>query len=208
MTVVVVIHELNLAIRYADHLIVMKGGRDPGGRCTGRHRHRGADRDDVLACPAGSSTTPRPASRSSSRAYAADSCARHRSPDASTQEDPRAVRRSRRNRELLRAARRWRAGPAPARRLLLDRDLAGADRRTVRDLPGARTGAARPRPHARPAGPDHLPGNGRRHRGLPRRDGHRERARRGVQRRRDHWPPPRPAAPGAAPVTGLDQRQP
>jgi iron complex transport system ATP-binding protein len=27
MTIVVVIHELNLAIRYADHLIVMKGGR-------------------------------------------------------------------------------------------------------------------------------------------------------------------------------------
>ena len=27
MTVVVVMHELNLAIRYADHLIVMKDGR-------------------------------------------------------------------------------------------------------------------------------------------------------------------------------------
>ena len=32
MTIVVVIHELNLAIRYADHLIVMRDGPDRGGR--------------------------------------------------------------------------------------------------------------------------------------------------------------------------------
>ena len=171
MTVVVVIHELNLAIRYADHLIVMKDGRDPGGRRARRHRHRGADRADVLAAVP---DRRRPRDRQAAGRPAGAHAGRRPRPDhpAPTRRRARALRRPGRHR------RRYYEQHGAGEPLLLlhggycsiETMQAQLDALSPR-LPRARTRAARPGPVRPTARADHLPVDGRRHGRLPRRRG-------------------------------------
>ena len=57
-TVVAVLHDLNQACRYADHLIAMRDGADRREGAPARGRHRRAGRGGVRAAAAGSIDDP------------------------------------------------------------------------------------------------------------------------------------------------------